>query len=253
MELNLAGKSVLVTGGVHGIGRTVARSFAAENARVAFTYRSDKVAADELAWELGADTGRAAAFPYDLGDPESAGRVVASVVEQWGGLDVVVANAVQRGPRRGAGERFEDVRETSWLPVLDTNLTGTTRLLQCAVAAMRPRGWGRIAVLSSHNALAGGRGQEFYGAAKAGLHGLAASLAWDAGPDGILVNVVCPGLTETEKVRSKLPAHVRDNEREMTPTGRLSTPGEIADAVLFLCSGANGNITGESLTVSGGR
>jgi 3-oxoacyl-[acyl-carrier protein] reductase len=178
---------------------------------------------------------------------------VTSLVDLWGRLDVVVANAVQRGPRRDTRDRFEDVPESDWLPVLDTNLTGAIRLLQRAVAVMRPRGWGRIVLVSSHNALAGGRGQEFYGAAKAGLHGLSASLAWDLGADGIMVNVVCPGLTETEKMLSKLPLPVRKQERELTPTGRLSMPDAIADAIVFLCSAANGNISGEALTISGGR
>jgi 3-oxoacyl-[acyl-carrier protein] reductase len=251
LDLGLHGRVALVTGATHGIGRDIARAFAAEGAHVALTYRSSADRAADLAGELGAD--RAQALPYDLADLDGHQDTVRAVVGRWGRLDILVANAVLRPPRRGPQDSFEDVPTTRWAPVITGNLAGVIRTVQCAVAEMRHRKWGRIVLVSSHNALGGGRGQEFYGAAKAGLHGLAASLAWDVGPDGILVNVVCPGLTATDAVLTMLPPQVRENETAQTPTGSLSVPHEVASAVVYLCSAANGNITGETVSVSGGR
>ncbi|WP_034089996.1 SDR family NAD(P)-dependent oxidoreductase [Streptacidiphilus albus] len=259
MDLGLNGRTVLVTGATGGIGSEIARAFAAEGARVAVTYRSDHEAAEKLVAELrgggdpAADPDRAFALRYALDEPGSAQRAVAAVEDRWGSLDVLVVNAVHRGARRVPGTRFEDVPEEAWRPVVDDNLAPAISTVQCAVGGMRRRGWGRIVLISSHNALGGNQGQEFYGAAKAGLHGLARSLMWDLGDSGVLVNVVCPGLTATEQVVAALPGAVRDREAQATPTGRLTAPAEVARSVVFLCSEANGNITGESLTVAGGR
>ncbi|MFG2718571.1 SDR family NAD(P)-dependent oxidoreductase [Streptomyces sp. NPDC048416] len=253
MDLGLSGRTALVTGATSGIGRAVARALSREGARVAVSYRNDRVAAEELAQELGAEQDRAFPVRYALDDPSSPKRVVAAVEERWGSLDVLVANAVRWGVRRTPGTPFENVPEEDWLPVVDGNLAPVIRTVQQAVPGMRRRGWGRIALISSHNALGGNRGQEFYGAAKAGLHGLARSLMWDLGGDGLLVNVVCPGLTVTERMLKGLPEPVRAREVAATPTGRLSDPDDVARTVLFLCSAANGNITGESVAVAGGR
>jgi 3-oxoacyl-[acyl-carrier protein] reductase len=249
MDFGLAGRTVLVTGATGGIGREIARAFAAEGARIALGYNTNAEAAGKLAGELGT----AMAVRYALEDPDSPAAAVAEVRENWGEIDVFVANAVRWGRRRPPETRFEDVPAADWRPVIDHNIAPVIHGVQLVVPGMRRRGWGRIALISSHNAVDGNRGQEFYGAAKASLHGFARSLAWDTGTDGILVNVVAPGLTATERVRDGLPAAVQERERGHTPTGRLSDPADVANAVVFLCSAANGNISGEVLTVAGGR
>jgi NAD(P)-dependent dehydrogenase (short-subunit alcohol dehydrogenase family) len=253
MDMGLKGRTVLVTGSSSGIGAAIARAYAAEGARVALTYRAGREAGERLARELGADQDLAMAVRYSLAEPDTVESAVAEVTERWGGLDVLVPNAVRWAPRRAPGEHFEDVARADWLAYLDDNLAPTLRTVQLAVAGMRARSWGRIVLVSSHVARDGQAGQEFYGAVKSALHGCARSLAWDAGPDGVLVNVLCPGLTTTERVLGGLPEPIRERERALTPTGRLSGPEDIAAAALFLGSAANGNTTGQILTVAGGR
>ncbi|SBT42749.1 SDR family NAD(P)-dependent oxidoreductase [Micromonospora auratinigra] len=253
MQLGLADRNVLVTGATGGIGQVVARVFAAEGARVAVTYRNDAEAAEKLAAELGAADDRALAVRYALDEPASVEAAVATVTERWGGVDVLVANAIRWGVRRSPDTRFEQVDPDVWQPVISDNLAPTIRTVQLVVPGMRERGWGRVVLVSSHIAVDGGKGQEFYGATKAGLHGFARSLAWDAGPDGVLVNVVAPGLTLTRRALTGLPEAVRERETKLTPTGRLSAPEDVANTIVYLCSDANGNVTGETVSVAGGR
>ncbi|WHT23335.1 SDR family NAD(P)-dependent oxidoreductase [Crossiella sp. CA-258035] len=250
MDLGLADKTVLVTGGTRGIGLATARVFAAAGARVAITYRSDAIRAKNVAEELGG----ALAVPYELAGLDAPDRLAGALHDHWGaGPDVLVANAVRLGRRRPPDERFDEVPIDEWWPVVRENLPGTIRTVQLMSSGMRRRGWGRIALISSHLAHRGGPGQEVYGAVKAALHGLARSLIWDLSRDGVLVNTVCPGLTLTEGVRADLPEHVRSAAIRETPSGRLSTPQEVANVVAFLCSAANGHVNGELITVAGGR
>ncbi|KMS77309.1 hypothetical protein ACM01_01365 [Streptomyces viridochromogenes] len=252
MDLGLTDRTVLVTGATRGIGRAVAHAMAAEGARVVVTYRRAKEAADLLVADLGGPD-RALAVRYALDEPDSLDEAVSEAARWRGSVDVLVANAHQRAARRPPGTRFEDVPSAEWGASLSHNLAGTVRTAQQVLRGMRERGWGRIVLLSSHLATHGRSGQEVYGAGKAALHGLARSLAWETGPDGVLVNVVAPGLTLTEGVLEALPGAVREQERERTPTGRLSAPDAVAAAVVFLASGANANISGQVLHVDGGR
>jgi 3-oxoacyl-[acyl-carrier protein] reductase len=251
VDLGLTDRRVLVTGATAGIGRAVAHAFGAEHARVAVAYRNRADTAEKLVADLGG-AGRALAVRYALEDPAGPDEAVGAVEAAWGGVDVLVANAVRRGARRGP-QPVETVAAADWQPFLRDNLAQPIATVLRALAGMRRRGWGRIVLVSSHAVRDGQRGQEFYAAAKAGLHGFCRSLAWDVGGDGILVNVVCPGLTTTEGVLADLPAAVRAHERAATATGRLSGPDEVASVVLYLGSPANGNVSGEVVTVAGGR
>ena len=188
---------------------------------------------------------------YALAEAGSPASAVAEVERRWGGVDVLIAGAVRRIPRRSPVEHFEHVPSSVWQSFLTDNLYGTIATVSAAVPGMRERGWGRIVLVSSHVVRDGQRGQEFYAAAKSALHGFARSLAWDVSSDGIMVNVVCPGLTSTAGVLANLPGEVLDSERRNTPSGRLSSPGEVAEAIVFLAS--TGNLTGEIITVAGGR
>ncbi|WP_020497303.1 SDR family NAD(P)-dependent oxidoreductase [Sciscionella marina] len=253
MELGLDDKNVFVTGATGGIGAAIARAFHAEHANVALGFHTDEERARGMAEELRDHRATALAVRYDLAETGSVRAAVETVTRQWGPVDVLVACAVRwHTPELRAG-RFEDAPARLWEPVVQDNITATVHTAQAVIPGMRARGWGRIVLLSSHVARDGGPGLEFYGAAKAALEGFARSLAHDVGRDGILVNLVSPGLVSTERVLAKLPAELREREQQRTPTGVISSPDSVARAVVFLSSAANDNITAETVTVSGGR
>jgi 3-oxoacyl-[acyl-carrier protein] reductase len=249
MNLGLDSKVALVTGASAGIGEAVARALAAEGARVALGYRSNAERAGKLADELG----DAMAVGYQVEEPGAAAAAITAVSERWWTPDILVVNAIRRGRRRPPELGFEDVSPDEWQPLIADNLGSALRLTQLGVAGMRERGWGRIVLISSHVVDDGQRGQEFYAASKAALHGMARSLAWTVGNEQVLVNVVSPGLTRTEGVVANLPADLLRREESLTPTGRLSAPEDIASVVTFLCSTVNTQITGQTVTVAGGR
>lgn len=246
METGLANRVVIVTGGSSGIGRAAAVAFGREGARVAVTYRSDHAAAARCAAEIEAAGNPAAAFRFDLGSSASAAELVGQVTERWGGLDVLVSCAGGRDRSGPWGGRFED--ETArWHTMLDTDLAGPYALLQAAVPAMRGRGWGRIVLVSSGAGEEGWEGATAYATAKAGLAGLARSLAWELGREGILVNIVAAGLTLTDHVRRNAPPQVREAIAGRVPSRRLSEPADVAELIVFLASAANRNISGETV------
>lgn len=252
MDFGLDGRTVLITGATGGIGSAVARAYAAQGARLALGYAHRADEAERLAAELGGD-GTAFAVRLRIDEPGSAEAAVAAVEARWGGVDVLVASAMMPGGLRPPAARFEDLAPEEWGRFVGDNTAHTLRTVQLVLPAMRRSGWGRIVLLSSVVARIGKPGREFYGAVKGSLNGLVRSLVWDLRDGGVLVNTVSPGLTLTPAVASALPPARRTSEEEATPTGRLSTPQDVAAAVLFLGSAANGNISGEDLTVAGGR
>lgn len=249
MDLGLRDKVVVVTGGTRGIGEATVREFAAEGARVVATYATDKDRAARLVNELGPD--RALALHYDLADPDSVERLIPAVISRWGTVDVLVANAVRRLPRRPR-TTFDELCPDEWMDFLNENVSATLRTVQVAVGCMRRQASGRIALVSSHVAGRGDAGQEAYGAAKAALHGFAASLARSLGRYGVLVNVISPGLTTTKEALEFLPADVLSRAAAGMPTGRLDSPEDVARLIVFYCSAANANISGEVVSMVGG-
>jgi 3-oxoacyl-[acyl-carrier protein] reductase len=247
MDTGMRGLVVLVTGGSSGIGRAIAKAYGAEGAKVALTYRTGEAAAHATAREVEAAGGEALVLPLELGRIDSCSETIAAVRDRWGGIDVLVANAVQwpdRAPEDAGG--FERMRVERWQTTLRTNLEGTFATVRAALPAMRDRDApGRIVLISSGLAEEGMPGGGDYGAAKAGLHGLARSLAWELGREGILVNVVDTGFTLTERNLEHFGDEMRERVAGAVPSRRLSTPEEVARLVVFLGSAANGNISGE--------
>jgi NAD(P)-dependent dehydrogenase (short-subunit alcohol dehydrogenase family) len=247
VDTGMNGRVALVTGGSSGIGRAIATAYGAEGARVALTYHSGEAAARATARKVEAAGGEALVLPLELGQIGSCNEAIAAIRHRWGGLDVLVANAVQwpdRSPEDAGG--FERMRVERWQTTLRTNLEGTFATVRAALPAMRGREpGGRIVLISSGLAEEGMPGGGDYGAAKAGLHGLARSLAWELGRDGILVNVVDTGFTLTDRNLEHFGDEMRERVAGAVPSRRLSTPEEVARLVVFLGSAANGNISGE--------
>jgi 3-oxoacyl-[acyl-carrier protein] reductase len=233
-EEGAAGRSVLVTGGNRGIGRAIAEAFVALGDRVAVTSRNG--AAPE------------GAFPVacELTDPDSVAAAFAAVEERQGPVEVLVANA---GITRDT--LLLRMSEEDWSSVLDTNLTGTFRLVKQAARGMLRLRRGRIVLVSSVVGLLGSPGQANYAASKAGLVGFARSLARELGSRGITTNVVAPGYVETD-MTAGLPAEQQEAYRAQIPLQRFATPAEVAGAVTWLASEQAGYVTGAVIPVDGG-
>jgi NAD(P)-dependent dehydrogenase (short-subunit alcohol dehydrogenase family) len=250
MNTELRGRSVLVTGGTRGIGRAVALAYAGEGARVAITYASDEEAASETVALLEANGTEGASFYLELEDPASIEAAVRGSAALHGGLDILVANAV-RWPV-DAQAPLADVDDTDWRRALRANLEGTALTVRAALPHLARSSAGRIVLISSGVAHEGRAGATAYSTAKAALDGLLASLKWEAGAAGVLVNIVSPGFTVTENNLARFGDEVRESVRERTPSGRLSVPEDVAKAVVLLGSPANGNIAGAYVPVAGG-
>lgn len=248
--MGLNQRSVLVTGGTRGIGRAVALAYAGEGARVAITYASDEAAARQTVSTLESNGTTAVFFRLDLEDPRSIEAAVRATAEAFGGLDALVANAI-RWPL-DAQAPLAEVDDTKWARALRANLEGTARTVRAALPYLGRSSAGRVVLISSGVAREGRAGASAYSTAKAALDGLLASLKWEAGAAGVLVNIVSPGFTVTENNLTRFSDEVRESVRERTPSGHLSVPADIAKAALLLGSAVNGNITGAYLPVAGG-
>jgi 3-oxoacyl-[acyl-carrier protein] reductase len=248
MDLGLQGRRVLVTGASGRIGRATAGAFAAEGARVAVGYHRDEAGARAVAAEVGWAGGEAMPVRVDLGDEESVHAAVGVVHEAFGGIDVLVNNAVAWPPFPEPGELFETVPAGRMRRSLEANLLGPYLLSRAVAAGMRERGWGRIVHVSSGLAVDGMAGSAPYTTPKAGLHGLARTMSRELAGSGVLTNVVMAGFVPGDR---DLPAQVLDRAVAAAATGRVSTAGEVARVVVFLCSAANGNVTGELIRADG--
>jgi NAD(P)-dependent dehydrogenase (short-subunit alcohol dehydrogenase family) len=250
MELGLRGRHVLVTGGTRGMGQAIAVAYGREHARVALTYHEDAGAAKDVAGKVEAVGGEAVVVRLDLAERASIEHAVASVSDQFGGLDVLVANAI-RWPTDASGP-IADTEPQVWEHALRTNLEGTAATVRESMPHLEKSDAGRIVLISSGVSRHGMAGATAYATAKAALDGLMAALKWEAGERGVLVNIVSPGFTVTQRNLERFPVETRESVRQQTPSRRLSAPEDVAPAVMFLGSPANGNITGTYLPVAGG-
>ena len=250
MDTQLRGSAVLVTGGSSGIGRATAIAFGREGAKVALTYRSDLDAANRVVAEVEAAGGEGFCVPLDLCEPASIESAVEQVSTRLDGLDVLVANAV-RWPY-DAQEALGESDPTAWERAMRANLEGTARTVRAAWPALAASSTGRLVLVSTGVTRTGMAGSSAYAAAKAALEGLASALKWEGAETGILINTVAPGFTVTERNLATFGDEVRETVRARTPSGRLSSPDDVASAIVYLGSPANGNITGAYLPVAGG-
>ncbi|MEU8222091.1 SDR family oxidoreductase [Kribbella sp. NPDC048915] len=254
MDLGFKDLAVLVTGGSSGIGRATAIAYGREGARVAITYNSRKDAAEAVAEEIETAGGTAYLAQLNLSAPDTIATAVTSVVEHWGGLDAVVANAVDWGPIDGRTARIEDADPAWWTSIVRANLEGNMYLAQHVAPALRRSAHGRLVLVSTDVAVRGIPGGAWaYGAAKAGLHGLAANLQHDLGADGVLVNVVVPGITLEHGAHRIIPQDALAQITAGFTARHLPDVSELADAILYLTSPRTKSVQGELLHVTGGQ
>ena len=239
---SLGGKIALVTGGGSGIGAACARALAEEGAGV-LVVDYDAEAAAAIAAEVGGS-----AFAADVTDPDACTAMVAAAVDAFGRLDVAVNNAGV-GPARLV--RTAEIDIDDWRRVLATNLDGVFYSMRAEIPALLQTGGGSIVNMSSALAVVASVGTAAYVASKHGVLGLTRAAAIEYGRDGIRVNAVGPGTTETPLTRDAL---ARDSERmlERYPLGRVAVPEDIAPLVVFLASDASAFCTGGWYAVDGG-
>lgn len=229
-----SGRVVLVTGGNRGIGAAIALHLAASGHRVAATYRSGSVAAGILGVQC------------DVTDPAQVDAAYKQVEAQLGPVEVLVANAGITKDTLAMG-----MKDDAWQSVIDTNLTGSFNVTRRALRPMTRARFGRIIYISSVVGLLGSAGQVNYSASKAGLVGMARSLAREVGSRGITANVVAPGFIETDMTAELSEKQVADYHAQI-PLGRLGQVDDIAATVAFLAGDSAGYITGAVIPVDGG-
>ena len=242
MQLDLTGRTALVTGSTRGIGRAIAGTLAAAGARVAVVGR-DLARAQAAAAEIGAG---AEGFAADVADPASIVALVEAVERSFGQVDILVNNA---GLTRD--NILFRIKDDDWDTVLDANLRGAFLLIRGIARGMMKRRWGRIINIASIVGITGNKGQANYAASKAGLIGLTKSVAKELGSRNILVNAIAPGFIDTEMTAAMTP-EARAALAGQIPLDRLGTPQDIAGMVAFLASEHAGYITGQVLVVDGG-
>ena len=253
MDLGFSQRVVIVTGSSQGIGRAAALLFAKEGARVVVTYHSEGERAQRVVDEIAREGGEAIACALHLSDPESIHATAKAAVDRWGRIDALVNNAVEWGTRTPWNvPMFEQLPDEDWRPMLRANIEGAYDAIRAVLPAMRKNGWGRIVNVSSGIAVDGFVGAGPYAAAKGGLHGLTRTLAKELGPANILVNVVMPGFTLTERNAGRVPDEHRKKIEQSSPIRRILPPEEVVPTIVFLCSPMNTAVTGEILRASGG-
>ena len=240
---DLSGRVALVTGGSRGIGAATALCLAEAGADVAVACGQHRDAAEEIAGKITGLGRRAVVVSGDMADPDVPRRIIAETAGRLGPVDILIANA-------GTGTRadLDDVDVAAWDHVMAVNLRAPFLLAQAAVPGMRERRFGRIVFLSSVAAFLGGILSPQYTASKAGLIGLAHSLAASLAPHGITVNAITPGLIATDMLIGD--PRLEALERGV-PVGRLGQPAEVADLIVAVAR--NAYMTGQTISVDGGR
>jgi 3-oxoacyl-[acyl-carrier protein] reductase len=240
----LAGRIAIVTGASRGIGRAIALQLSGAGATVLCVARGENAAATAV--DIRAAGGRAESHGVDVTDAAAVDALVAGVIERHGRIDVLVSNA---GIARD--HLMLRMKRADWDEVIATNLTASFTWCQAVLKPMIRQRAGRIICISSVVGQGGNPGQANYAASKAGLIGFAKAVALEVASRGITVNVVAPGLIDTDMTKA-IAANAREDWSAKIPLKRMGTPDDVAAAVCFLASDEAAYITGQVLAVNGG-
>jgi 3-oxoacyl-[acyl-carrier protein] reductase len=241
---DLSGRVAIITGASRGIGRAIAQQLALRGAQVVAAARGTH--AEAVAEEIVARGGKAEAVALDVTDAAAPEQIVAATLERHGRVDILVNNA---GIARD--QLLLRMKRDDWDAVIATNLTAAFAMTQAVLKPMIRQRAGRIVCISSVVGQSGNAGQANYAASKAGVIGFAKAVALEVASRGVTVNVVAPGLIETDMTRA-LTGASREEWESKIPLRRLGTPDDVAAAVCFLASDEASYITGQVLSVNGG-
>jgi 3-oxoacyl-[acyl-carrier protein] reductase len=260
MDLGLSGRGCAVTGASRGIGRETARRLCAEGAKVLLIARSEQRLA-EAAEECGRQGGQVATMALDVTAKDAGERIIAAANESFGQLDVLVNNA-------GTAQRrdLDGLADEDWYAALELNVMAPMRTMRAAVPAMADRGWGRVVNVSSSAGKRPSQSTPEYSVAKAAELSLSRLFADRYARQGVLINAICPGAVVTELWTGE--GGLADQEKELSglgsreealeaaakgrPIGRLAEVGEVAAAIVFLCSEQASYVSGSAWSVDGG-
>lgn len=242
----LTGKIAIVTGASRGIGRAIALTLAANGATVIINYNGSAEAAEATVAEIRAAGGTTEAVKCNVADAAESDTFAKAVLEKYGRVDILVNNA---GITRD--NLIVRMTEEEFDTVMDTNLKGAFHMIKYLTKAFMKQRSGKIVNIASVSGIMGNAGQANYSASKAGLIGLTKSVARELAPRNVCVNAVAPGFIRTD-MTEKLPQTVRDNAVGQIPLGKMGSPEDVAQAVLFLADATSDYITGQVLCIDGG-
>lgn len=241
----LDGKVALITGGSRGIGKAIVLKFAAEGADIAFTYLSAAGAAEETVKEAESYGVKVKAYASNASDFDQAHQTVTEIMAEFGRIDILVNNAGIT--KDGLMMRMT---ESQWDTVLTVNLKSAFNFTHACTPVMARQRGGSIINMTSVVGVSGNAGQCNYSASKAGLIGLAKSIAKEMGPRGIRANCIAPGFIDTDMTRT-LPENLREEWVKQIPLRRSGTTEDVADVALFLASDMSRYVSGQVINCCG--
>ena len=242
---HLEGKIVLVTGASRGIGQAIALSLGNAGATVIGTATSDK-GADAISVKLKDNNIAGQGLTLNVTNNDQISEVISTITDNYGSVDVLINNA---GITRD--NLLMRMKEEEWDDIMNTNLTSVYKMSKAVLRGMMKKKAGRIISITSVVGAMGNAGQTNYAAAKAGIMGFTKSLAREVGTRGITVNAVAPGFIQTDMTNA-LPEEQKASLASQIPLGRLGSPDEIAQTVLFLAGEGGSYITAQTIHVNGG-
>jgi 3-oxoacyl-[acyl-carrier protein] reductase len=246
MRFDLSNKTAIVTGASQGIGKTIAIEMAKSGATV-FCLARNKEALDTTIKKITENGGKATAFSCDISNNDDFKSIILNIVKEYGSIDILVNNA---GITKD--NLLMRMSDDQWDDVLNINLKGSFTCIRSVIKHMMKKKFGRIINITSIVGITGNAGQANYAASKSGLIGLTKSIAKEVASRGITANCVAPGWIETS-MTDQLSTEVKNKFLSQIPAGKIGQSKDIANAVIFLASDEAEYITGQTITVDGGR